>query len=139
MDSDIVGVHHVGIAVKDIEEEGSKYVSWFGFSQETPILLEPPQKVEVQFFLKNEFRVELIQPTGDDSPILSFMEKGGVLNHICYETSDMEETVSRLRKAKTFFQTVQVTKASTLANCYYAFFAKPTGEVIELIYFDQSN
>lgn len=137
MDSKIIGIHHLGIAVSNIQEESRTYIDLMGYNPETEVLLEPPQKVYVQFLTLNNFRVELIEPTGKDSPIMSFMEKGGVLNHICYESSDLEASVASLRKNKGMFQTVPITKASTLKDCSYSFFAKPTGEVIELIYFNK--
>jgi methylmalonyl-CoA/ethylmalonyl-CoA epimerase len=137
LDSHIIGIHHLGIAVRNIKDESSVYIDLMGFTKETEILHEPPQKVDVQFFKLNDFRIELIQPVSADSPIISFLDKGGVLNHICYESSDIESTVKQLKKDRGFFQTVNITKASTLDDCYYSFFAKPTGEVVEIIYFEK--
>ena len=137
MDSNIIGIHHLGIAVRNIKEESSVYIDLMGFAKETEILHEPPQKVDVQFLKLNDFRIELIQPVSADSPIISFLDKGGVLNHICYESSDIESTVKQLKKDRGFFQTVNIMKASTLDDCYYSFFAKPTGEVVEIIYFEK--
>lgn len=130
------GIHHLGIAVRNIKKEAQSYVDSFGFKQETEILHEPPQKVNVQFLLLGDYRIELIEPTGEDSPIMNFINKGGVLNHICYETSDIENTVEYFKSEKNMFQTVPIIKASTLKDCFYTFFAKPNGEVIELIYFE---
>ena len=108
-----------------------------GFEKETNILLEPPQKVYVQFLILNNYRIELLQPVDDTSPITNFMKKGGIINHLCYESNDIEKTVLYFRNNIKSFQTVPITKASTLKDCYYTFFAKPSGEVIELIYFDK--
>ena len=132
MDSNIIGVHHLGIAVQNIAKEAEIYCGLMGFEAETGILREPPQKVDVQFFVLNGFRIELIQATSEDSPILGF-------NHICYESSDIEATVKNLKKDKGFFQTVDIIKASTLKDCYYSFFAKPNGEVVEIIFFDKKS
>ena len=139
MDSNIIGVHHLGIAVKDIAKEAEIYCSLMGFEAETEILREPPQKVDVQFFVLNGFRIELIQAISEDSPILGFIKRGGILNHICYESIDIEATVKNLKKDKGLFQTVDIIKASTLDDCYYSFFAKPSGEVLEIIFFDKKS
>ncbi len=136
MENHLKGIHHLGIAVKSIKNEARVYIDSLGYTQETEILHEPPQKVYVQFLLLGDFRIELIEPTGKDSPIMNFINKGGVLNHICYETSDIESTVEYFKSEKNMFQTVPITKASTLKNCFYTFFAKPSGEVVELIYFE---
>ncbi|MEC7929399.1 MAG: VOC family protein, partial [Pseudomonadota bacterium] len=93
MDSNIMGVHHLGIAVRNIAKEAEMYCGLMGFKAETEILREPPQKVDVQFFILNGFRIELIQAISEDSPILGFIKKGGILNHICYESSNIEATV----------------------------------------------
>ena len=98
MDSSIIGVHHLGIAVQNIAKEAEIYCGSMGFEAETGILREPPQKVDVQFLVLNGFRIELIQATSEDSPILGFIKKGGILNHICYESSDIEATVKKLKK-----------------------------------------
>ena len=135
--SSIIGVHHTGIAVKDIEAESMVYQNTLGFEKETNILLEPPQKVYVQFLILNSYRVELLQPVDDTSPITNFMKRGGIINHLCYESNDIEKTILYFRNNIKSFQTVPITKASTLEDCYYTFFAKPSGEVIELIYFDK--
>ena len=139
MDSSIIGVHHLGIAVKDIAKEAEIYCSLMGFEAETGILREPPQKVDVQFSVLNGFRIELIQAISEDSPILGFIKRGGILNHICYESIDIEATVKNLKKDKGLFQTVDIIKASTLDDCYYSFFAKPSGEVLEIIFFDKKS
>jgi len=139
LDSSIIGVHHLGIAVKDIAKEAEIYCGLMGFEAETKILREPPQKVDVQFFVLNGFRIELIQAISEDSPILGFIKRGGILNHICYESSDIEATVKNLKKDKGLFQTVDIIKASTLDDCYYSFFAKPNGEVLEIIFFDKKS
>ena len=138
MDSHITAVHHLGIAVKDIIKESQIYTGLMGFEAETDILREPPQNVDVQFFVLGEFRIELVQPINQDSPIENFLNKGGILNHICYESSDIEATVQNLKQNRNFFQTSNIIKASTLNDCYYSFFAKPTGEVVEIIYFDKA-
>lgn len=130
------GIHHIGISVRSIKKEAQVYIDTLGFIQETEILHEPPQKVNVQFLLLGDYRIELIEPTGEDSPIMNFINKGGVLNHICYETSNIESTVKHFKSEKNMFQTVPIIKASTLKDCFYTFFAKPNGEVVELIYFE---
>ena len=122
-----------------IAKEAEIYCSLMGFEAETEILREPPQKVDVQFFVLNGFRIELIQAISEDSPILGFIKRGGILNHICYESIDIEATGKNLKKDKGLFQTVDIIKASTLDDCYYSFFAKPSGEVLEIIFFDKKS
>jgi len=136
-ESNIIGVHHTGIAVSDINTESKIYQDILGFKKETEIIVEPPQKVYVQFLSLNGYRVELLQPLDNSSPITQFLKKGGIINHLCYETRDINKTIDFIKKHIRSFQTVPITKASTLEDCYYTFFAKPNGEVMEIIYFDK--
>ena len=102
------------------------------FKAESKIIYEYFQKVFVQFLNLNGFRIELIQPENDDSPVANFMKKGGLLNHICYESDDIEFS-------KVFFREkygaicVSSEMSASIVNCKVAFFAKPDGEVIELV------
>lgn len=45
-----------------------------------------------------ESRVELLEPTSDDSPISKFLEKrGGGLHHIAVAVEDIKEVLAKLR------------------------------------------
>lgn len=35
-------------------------------------------------------QIELIEPAGEDSPVRSFLSKGGGLHHLCYEVRNLE-------------------------------------------------
>ncbi len=91
-----VRLDHIGIAVRDVETALQVY-SQIGIEtggRET--ILE--QGVEVQMLLAGEARIELIQPTSDDSPVARFLEKHGEgLHHIAFEVNDLEDILERLR------------------------------------------
>ncbi|HKX84534.1 MAG TPA: VOC family protein, partial [Pyrinomonadaceae bacterium] len=43
-------------------------------------------------------RIELLEPTSDDSPISKFIEKrGGGIHHIAVEVEDIENSLKRLK------------------------------------------
>jgi methylmalonyl-CoA/ethylmalonyl-CoA epimerase len=85
-------LHHTGVVVRDIKAHGDKYTSALGLSAKTEILHDPLQKVRVQFWggEESDSLVELIEPTGEDSPVWRASRKGGGPEHLCYETSDIE-------------------------------------------------
>jgi methylmalonyl-CoA/ethylmalonyl-CoA epimerase len=35
--------------------------------------------------------LELVEPAGEDSPVLGFLKRGGGLHHLCYEVSHLEQ------------------------------------------------
>jgi len=56
------------------------------------------QKVKVAFFAVGESRIELLEPTADDSPVAKFLEKNGPgVHHVAYEVSDLEQRLNALK------------------------------------------
>lgn len=91
-------IDHIAIAVKNLAEEISRYRDVLGLEylgSETVA----SQKVTVAFFKINDVFIELLEPTGPDSPISSFLEKkGGGLHHLALEVDDIRATIDRLRQ-----------------------------------------
>jgi methylmalonyl-CoA/ethylmalonyl-CoA epimerase len=132
----ITAIHHIAVAVKDIQIATQEYIDVFGYEKESELVLESNQKVYVQFMIKGELRVELLQPSSEDSPITNFIKKGGVLYHFCYETNDLVRAIDHIKKKYRAILTYGPAISLSMENCEYAFLAKPTGEVIELVSFN---
>jgi methylmalonyl-CoA/ethylmalonyl-CoA epimerase len=91
-------LHHVGIVVDDIERHGTRYAEQLGLRPLSAIVTDPIQRVQVQFWGDGrEVSLELIQPLDDDSPVSRFLEKGGGLNHLCFEVEDIVAAVEQVR------------------------------------------
>ncbi|MBO4726813.1 MAG: VOC family protein [Spirochaetaceae bacterium] len=94
--------HHIGIACYDIEESSQFYIA-HGYTK-TETVYDPIQNVNICFCknLTGEGTcVELISPKDETSPVCKNLQKNGVSPyHICYETSNLETTVSELKKQK---------------------------------------
>jgi methylmalonyl-CoA/ethylmalonyl-CoA epimerase len=55
------------------------------------------QKVKVAFFQVGESKIELLEPTSEESPIAKFLEKNGTgIHHIAYEVEDIEAAIAKL-------------------------------------------
>jgi len=81
-------VSHIGIAVKNLEE-GIAFYEKLGFKLEG-IEEVPSQKVRVAFLPCGDTRIELLEPTADDSPIAKFIEKKGEgIQHIAFAVDDL--------------------------------------------------
>ncbi|OLS26174.1 MAG: hypothetical protein ThorAB25_21640 [Candidatus Thorarchaeota archaeon AB_25] len=88
-------IDHIGIAVESIEK-------WIGFYKDV-LGLEydgseevVEQKVRVAFLKIGESRIELLEPTSDDSPIAKFLEKrGGGIHHIAVKVDDIDAALAR--------------------------------------------
>ena len=61
-------IDHLGIAVRSIDEAGRLYRDALGLECRGTEEI-PDQKVRVVFFQVGEVRIELLEPTADDSPI----------------------------------------------------------------------
>jgi methylmalonyl-CoA/ethylmalonyl-CoA epimerase len=94
-------IHHVGIAVTDLDEAVSTYSELLGGTLEHREAL-PDQGVEAASVLFGESRVELLAPTGDDTPVGRFLAKRGPgMHHIAYEVDDVAAALAELAAAGT--------------------------------------
>jgi methylmalonyl-CoA epimerase len=90
-------IDHIAIAVKDLEAEIIRYRDVLGLEYlGSEVVAE--QKVTVAFFKINDIFIELLEPTGPDSPISAFIEKkGGGLHHLALEVDDIQAAIKRLQ------------------------------------------
>ena len=92
-------INHIGVAVRSIDAATPFYRDVLGMVFEgTEVVAE--QKVKVAFFSVGESRVELLEPTADDSPVAKFLEKNGEgTHHVAYEVDDLVATLAKLKAA----------------------------------------
>ena len=91
-------INHIGIAVKSLETSIPFYRDQLGMSFEGTEEVTD-QKVKVAFLVVGESRIELLEPTSDDSPIAKFLEKKGEgTHHIAYEVADIEAALTDLKE-----------------------------------------
>ncbi|MCE1247688.1 MAG: methylmalonyl-CoA epimerase [Firmicutes bacterium] len=91
-------VHHIGIAVENLETAVATYQA---FLDDVEIEYEevPSQKVKVAVIPLGDSRLEFLQPTSPDSPIAGFIEKRGQgIQHICIEVNDINEALKKLEE-----------------------------------------
>ncbi|MEA2042770.1 MAG: methylmalonyl-CoA epimerase [Bacteroidota bacterium] len=87
-------IEHIGIAVKSIEDSKSFYEDVLGLECYATEVVED-QKVKTAFFKVGEVKIELLEPTADDSPIAKFIEKRGPgLHHIAYAVDDTDKALA---------------------------------------------
>ena len=90
--------HHVGIAVKDLQEAIPNYKNIFGYKIVSGPFDDPIQKVSVCFLSRGEgdATIELVAPLGPNSPIDGTLKKGGGTYHICYQVDDINAAIRHL-------------------------------------------
>jgi len=90
-------INHLGIATKGIDEALGFWSEALGLENVHTEVVED-QKVRVAMLPVGESRIELLEPTGDDSPISKFLEKrGGGIHHIAVEVDDIEASLAKLK------------------------------------------
>ena len=92
-------INHLGIATKDIDSALAFWRDTLGLEHVHSEIVED-QKVRVAMLPIGESRIELLEPTSDDSPISKFLEKrGGGIHHIAVEVDDIEAALAQLKAA----------------------------------------
>ena len=93
-------ISHIGIAVTNIEEQIGFFKDVLGLEfLGTEIVTD--QKVKVAFLNIGQSRVELLEPTSDDSPLKKFLDsrngKPG-MHHIAYQVDDLDKALAEARE-----------------------------------------
>jgi methylmalonyl-CoA/ethylmalonyl-CoA epimerase len=93
------GIHHLGVAVTDLDEALATYTRLFGAELEHRETV-PDQGVEAASVRVGESRVELLAATGEDTPVGRFLtNRGPGMHHVAYEVDDLRGTLARLADA----------------------------------------
>ena len=94
-------INHIGIAVKSLEETIPFYRDSLGMTL-TGTEEVASQKVRVAFLTIGESKIELLEPTSDDSPVAKFLEKNGPgVHHVAYGVEDLEAAIAALTAGDT--------------------------------------
>jgi methylmalonyl-CoA/ethylmalonyl-CoA epimerase len=94
----LLGVDHIGIAVKNLDEAIRLYRDVLGFKlQGVHVLTE--RKVRVAFFsCGGETTIELLEPLGVDSPVAKFLEnRGEGIQHLAVRVRGIEALLEELK------------------------------------------
>lgn len=90
-------INHIGIAVTSLNETLPFYRDNLGMTC-AGIEEVAEQKVRVAMLWIGESKIELLEPTSDDSPVAKFLEKNGPgVHHVAYETEDIEAAIAHLQ------------------------------------------
>jgi methylmalonyl-CoA/ethylmalonyl-CoA epimerase len=94
-------LHHVGYATKVIEPLAEVYVQRYGYEESTPVIHDPVQTAFVQFLRlrADQSYLEFVAPDGPDSKLTSAAKRGGGLNHLCYSSGPLEQTIAELEQS----------------------------------------
>ena len=93
------GIHHLGVAVADLDEAVATYERLFGARLEYRETV-PDQGVEAASLRVGGDRVELLASLGEETPVGKFLAKRGPgMHHVAYEVEDISATLAHLSEA----------------------------------------
>jgi methylmalonyl-CoA/ethylmalonyl-CoA epimerase len=93
------GIHHLGVVVSDLDEAIGTYQRLFAARLEHRARV-PDQGVDAASVLVGSGRVELLAPTGADTPVGRFLEnRGPGMHHVAYVVQDVEGALAELAAA----------------------------------------
>lgn len=93
------GIHHLGVAVEDLDAALVTYERFFGGEVEHRATVEE-QGVRAASLRVGDGRVELLEPLDEDTPVGRFLTKRGPgMHHVAYEVSDLRATLAELADA----------------------------------------
>lgn len=89
-------IHHLGVAVEDLDEAVTTYERLFGAEVEHRDTVHD-QGVEAASLRVGESRVELLASLGDETPVGKFLAKRGPgMHHVAFEVGDLGSSLREL-------------------------------------------
>jgi methylmalonyl-CoA/ethylmalonyl-CoA epimerase len=93
------GLHHVGIAVEDLEQAVETYRRLFGAEIELRETLDD-QGADIALLRLGEGRIELVAARGPETPVGKFLARRGEgMHHLALEVDDVGTELARLAAA----------------------------------------
>ena len=94
-----LAIHHVGIAVEDLDGAIETYAELFGAAVEHRAIVVD-QGVEAASLRVGDGRVELLRALGPETPVGRFVAKRGPgLHHVAFSVGDLAGELARLQAA----------------------------------------
>lgn len=89
-------IHHVGYLAKSIKKSEPKFLE-LGFTVERETKYDEIRKINIEFLVNGDYRVELIEPTDSESPMYPLLGRyKNTPYHFCYEVPDLDAAIAEL-------------------------------------------
>ena len=126
-------LEHIGIATRSLDDALGFWRDALGLEVVHTEIVEE-QKVRVAMLPVGEPRIELLEPTADDSPVAKFLEKRGAgVHHIAVRVDDIRAALARLKESGA--RLIDETPRVGANNCLVAFVhpSSAGGVLLELV------
>ena len=96
---EVRSLHHVAMAVEDLDDAVAGYERFFGAEIERRGTMDD-QGVEAVYLRLGSGRVELVASLGDDTSVERFLAKRGPgMHHVAFEVDDVEGAIGEIERA----------------------------------------
>jgi methylmalonyl-CoA/ethylmalonyl-CoA epimerase len=126
-------IEHIGIATRELDDALSFWRDALGLEVVHTEIVEE-QGVRVAMLPIGEPRIELLEPTSDDSPVAKFIEKRGAgIHHIAVRVDDLRAMLRRLKESGV--RLIDETPRVGAGGCLVAFVhpSSANGVLLELV------
>jgi methylmalonyl-CoA/ethylmalonyl-CoA epimerase len=92
--------HHIGVVVASIQTSVQGFLDSLQAEWDGTIFYDPNQAVRVTFLRGKHAAnplLELVEPAGENSPVIPFLKRGGGLHHLCYQIDNLEDQLALSR------------------------------------------
>ena len=94
----IIGIEHIGIAVKDLKTDAPFWEHILGIEHTHSEKVES-EGVLTEIYDTGKGKVELLESLHPDSPVKKFLEdRGPGIHHVCFEVDDIYTTIKELKE-----------------------------------------
>jgi len=92
-------IERVALAVPNLDEAKAVFENWFG-AKFLPEEYIEDMGIRYRPFDIGESKMELLEPTRDDSPVAKFLKKNGGpgVHHITFEVDDLDAAIAELEQ-----------------------------------------
>ena len=89
-------IDHIGYVVKDLQKSKAEFEK-LGYEKCSTFFDDERRKVKILFMKKNDYVIELIEPTDESSDAYAYYKR--IRNgpyHICYKVDNIDESIKKL-------------------------------------------
>ena len=94
----IIGIEHIGIAVKDLKTDAPFWKHILGIDHTHSEKVEA-EGVLTEIYDTGKGKVELLESLHPDSPVKKFLkDRGPGIHHVCFEVDDIYTSIKELKE-----------------------------------------
>ncbi|WP_413561333.1 VOC family protein [Bdellovibrio sp. HCB209] len=123
--------HHIGYATSTIEKDLESYTA-LGFTKDGDFFTDPIQKIKGVFLRLGDYRLELLAPLSEDSPINGFINKKIKMYHHGFTVNNFDEAMIFLKNLRAILLSPPAPSVAFNGK-RIAFFMLKNRDIVEII------